>query len=112
MSESKPLVATDARGRVLRFKEMDPSDMLDLYEAAGSNSGNRSWMSMALIVVSLTDIDGIPVPMAIDKAGVKRNARTLGNDGLVAGQKLFYGDDTTDEAAEKTAAEAQEAAKN
>jgi hypothetical protein len=97
---------TDSRGRKIVYRELAPADMMDLMEAAGGASGNAGWMTLALVVASVTSIDGTPVPVASSKADVKRNANALGNDGIVAVQRVLF------DAPEKDAAEVAETAKN
>jgi hypothetical protein len=82
---------TDSRGRKIAYRELAPADMMDLMEAADDVSGNAGWMAFALGVASVTSIDGVPVPVAENKADVKRNANTLGNDGIVAVQNAIFG---------------------
>ena len=75
---------TDSTGRKLVVKEMDPADQLDLFEAAGKNSSNSSWVGMALLVCSVSMIDGVPVPMPSTPDQVKTLARKLGKHGIEA----------------------------
>lgn len=84
---------TDSRGRVFDTKELDPGDLLDLLEAAGSASGNSSWLRLAMVVCSVTAIDGVPVPFATQKVDITKLAKQIGNDGLVALNKSMFGDD-------------------
>jgi hypothetical protein len=97
------LNTTDAQGRLISFKEMNPTDMLDLLEAAGPLSTNPGWMKMAMVIASVTDIAGTPVPTARTKDQIRNIARQLGNDGLVALNAAIFGAD--DEVAEKEAAD-------
>ena len=100
----------DAKGRRFTTKELDPGDLLDLLEAAGSNSGNAAWLRLAMVVCSVTAIDGVPVPLATTKQDVRQSAKMIGNDGLVALNKAMLGDDAA--APVTSDAEAQETAKN
>lgn len=83
---------TDKNGRVFETKELDPGDLLDILEAAAEASGNQSWVRLAMVVCSVTAIDGVPVPFATRKADVTKLARTIGNDGLVALNQSMFGD--------------------
>ena len=83
---------TDSNGRAISFKEMDAVDMLDLLEAAGAQSTNQGWMRMAMVVASVTDIDGVPVPRARTKEQVRAIAGQLGNPGLIALNEAIFGD--------------------
>lgn len=75
---------TDAKGRVISVKEMDPADQLDLFEACAKNSTNQAWVGMALLVCSVTAIDNVPVMMPTNPDQVKALARKLGSDGIAA----------------------------
>ena len=80
---------TDAKGRALTVKEMDPADQLDLFEACAKNSGNSAWVGMALLVCSVTMIDGLPVLMPRNPDEVKALARRLGTEGITAVAKAL-----------------------
>jgi hypothetical protein len=104
---------TDADGKVYKYKDLDPADMLNLMEAAGANSGNQGWMRMAMLISSVKDIDGLPVPMPTNKNQVLSLARQVGNAGLVALNAAMFGDDETpDAAAVASGSEQLELAKN
>ena len=81
---------TDSLGRALGIRTMGPAGMLDLIEAAGDQSGNASWVRSAMIITSVVAIDGIPVPVAITKDQVKRNAIMIGNEGFAAVAKMLF----------------------
>ncbi|MFT8764598.1 MAG: hypothetical protein ABF809_11455, partial [Gluconobacter potus] len=52
--------------RRLTLREIDPADMLDLIEAAGSaiNGASASaWLGYAEMICSVPAIDGVPVQM-------------------------------------------------
>ena len=100
---------TDANGRKIVTKEIDPGDLFNIIEAAGGAAENKQWMRLAMVVCSVTEIDGIPVPMSAEKKDIVALARKIGNSGLVALQKALFGDD---EAPAKTDAEQVAAAKN
>ncbi|AQS87910.1 hypothetical protein AA101099_1525 [Neoasaia chiangmaiensis NBRC 101099] len=90
-----------AAGRRLTLREIDPGDMLDLIEAAGSAMNGASasaWLSYAQMVCSVTAIDGVPVQMPASKAEVKELARRIGNDGVAVLHPLF-GDEADGHAA-------------
>ena len=75
---------TDSKGRSISVKEMDPADQLDLFEACARNSTNNAWVGMALLVCSVTALDGVPVMMPRNPDEVKALARRLGSDGIAA----------------------------
>lgn len=106
----KSVTVKDALGRSLVLVPLQPHEMLDLFEAAGTNSGNGAWVRMALLVCSVRSIDDVPLPYPTMKDQVRGNAKLLGNEGLVAAQLELMGAD--DESALDTTAEDTAAAKN
>jgi hypothetical protein len=92
MSDAADMTVTDARGRVLQLQVVDPAQMMDLMEAAGSAADNKVWMQYALIIASVASIDGVPVPVASTKTAIRRNAVLVGHDGIAAAGKQLYGD--------------------
>lgn len=83
-TQSEDRVVIDARGRKLLIHEMDPADQLDLFEACAGNSGNMSWVGMALLVCSVKAIDDVPIAKATNPTHVKIAAKKLGKDGIAA----------------------------
>ncbi len=79
----EPLTATDAAGRKFTLRTLDPSDMLDLIEAAGAGVTSE-WLRFAQAIVSVSEIDGVPVPMPNTKNAIRALAKRVGNDGLIA----------------------------
>jgi len=80
-------------GRRISVREIDPADMLDLIEAAGSAMNGASasaWLSYAQMICAVTAIDGVPVQMPATKAEIKDLARRLGVTGVKALQPYFY----------------------
>jgi hypothetical protein len=93
-----PDVVETQDGRKLSLREIDPADMLDLIEAAGSavNGASASaWLSYAQMICSVTAIDGVPVQMPLTKAEVRDLARRVGNSGVSVLEPLFYGTEST-----------------
>jgi hypothetical protein len=88
------IVVTDASGRKLTLKPLDPGDMLDLLEAAGDQSTNAGYVNYAVIVASVVQIDDKPLPRAMKKDRLKANGKLLGNVGLVAVTKELFGDES------------------
>lgn len=92
---SLPSEITLPDGRKLGLKEIDPGDMLDLIEAAGSvmsGAAAGAWLGYAQMVATVTSIDGVPVQFPVTKDEVKDLARKIGNDGIVAVKKLLEDD--------------------
>ena len=90
-----PHEITTSGGRKLTLREVDPGDMLDLIEAAGSAMNGASaatWLGYAQMVCSVTAIDGVPVQMPATKLEVKDLARRIGNDGVSVLCPLFEGE--------------------
>ncbi|KXU99232.1 hypothetical protein AD929_15665 [Gluconobacter potus] len=90
-----PAEITLEDGRKFTLKEVDPGDMLDLIEAAGSAMSGASagaWLGYAQQIATVSEIDDVPVPFPKTKEEVKALARRLGNSGVVALQKVFMAD--------------------
>jgi hypothetical protein len=90
---SEPIIVTDARGRKIQLRALDPADTLDLLEAAENASSNRGWITYAMVMASVEEIDGVPVPRASTKAQIKDIGRQLGNDGFSACAKVLFPED-------------------
>jgi len=88
---SEGLTVTDARGRVIKLRELDPGDMLDLIEAAPQCDAFSQWLQYAQVMYSVDQIGDIPIPRPTNKTQVKAIARQLGNDGLVAVSAALFG---------------------
>lgn len=92
-------------GRRLALRELDPADMLDLIEAAGSavtGPSASTWLGYAEMICSVTAIDGVPVQMPVTKDQIRALARKIGKDGIAALDPLFVkGDDGGDTAIAK-----------
>lgn len=87
-----PASITIPDGRVFKLKEVDPGDMLDLIEAAGSAMNGQAasaWLGYAQMIATVSEIDDVPVPFPGSKAEVKNLARRIGNAGIVALQKAI-----------------------
>ncbi|WP_419729526.1 hypothetical protein [Lichenicola sp.] len=96
-------------GRRFGLREANPGDMLDLIEAAGTASSSSAWMRYALMICSVTAIDGKPVMMPVVKEAVRDLGRRIGNTGMDALSKVHYPDEDTDA---KLAASELDTAKN
>ncbi len=75
---------TDAAGRRIKLRVVDPSFALMLAEAAGDASANVGFMRLAGLYLLVDEIDGMPVPFPQDKDQLYAVARQLGNDGVAA----------------------------
>ena len=83
----------DSTGRKIAVTALDPADMLDLLEAAGDASANSGYMRYAMVICSVSNIDGVPVPRPTKKNEIKALAKRLGNEGFAAVTKSLFGDD-------------------
>lgn len=102
---SLPETVTTKSGHVLALKEIDPGEMLDLIEAGGSamsSEASGAWLSLATVICTVREIDGVPFPWPTKKEQVKALANKIGNEGIAAVQKLMMppkeGGETQDEA--------------
>ena len=87
-----PHEVTTAEGRRLALKEIDPGDMLDLIEAAGSamnGASATSWLSYAQMLCSVPALDGVPVQMPASKEEVQVFARRFGTSGSAFLHPIF-----------------------
>jgi hypothetical protein len=100
------LTVTDAGGRKLTLRALDPADMLDLLEAAGDASVNQGYIRYAMVVCSVEQIDNLPIPAPSSKDQIKALGRRLGNTGFSAAAKALFGDPAAP-AADKVAATAK-----
>lgn len=83
-------------GRRFQLREANPADMLDLIEAAGSAASSAAWMRYALMICSVSAIDGKPVIMPSTKEGVRDLGRRIGNGGMDALSRVHYPEEETD----------------
>ena len=85
-----PTEVTCADGRCFTLREANPGDMLDLIEAAGSAASSSAWMRYALMICSVSAIDGKPIMMPTTKQGVRELGRKIGNVGMEALSRTHY----------------------
>jgi len=90
----------DSKGRKIVINPLDPADMLDLLEAAGDASANAGYMRYAMVICSVSEIDGVPVPRPSKKADIKALARRLDNDGFAAVTRSLFGAEASADVAE------------
>ena len=83
-------------GRIFSLAASTPADMLDLLEAAGPAAGSEAWMRYALMICSVTAIDGKPVLMPRSKDAVRELGRKIGNAGMDALALAHYPDSITE----------------
>ena len=77
-------------GRRFSLRKTNPADMLDLIEAAGVAAASGAWMRYALMICSVSAIDGKPVLMPLTKDAVRDLGRRIGNVGMEALARVHY----------------------
>lgn len=81
----KPIFSEDTRGRRLTLRPLTALDTLRLFKAAGPLlAQNEPWLSMASLTLSVTEIDGVPVPTPVTESQIENLIVRLGEDGLAA----------------------------
>ncbi len=90
-------------GRRFSLRDVDPGDMLDLIEAAGTAAGSAAWMRYALMICAVSAIDGKPVFMPHTKDAVRDLGRRIGHEGMAALSRAHYPErpESTDSTAER-----------
>ena len=91
---------TDAAGRRIKLRVVDPTFALMLAEAAGDASANIGFMRLAGLYLLVDEIDGMPVPFPQDRDQLYAVARQLGNDGVAALSAYMGGKSPEREAAQ------------
>ena len=86
-----------ADGRRFTLREANPGDMLDLIEAAGSAASSSAWMRYALMICSVSAIDGKPIMMPTTKQGVRDLGCKIGNIGMEALARCHYPEDANED---------------
>ena len=75
----------DVLGRKLALRQLGALDRLRLFKAAGSVLAcNPGWIGLATVAVSVSAIDGVPVPAPATEAQVEALVARLGDAGLAA----------------------------
>ena len=81
----KTFTAVDKRGRRLVVRRLTALGTLRLFKAAGAVLAlNESWLSMAALVFSVMEIDGVPVPIPTTESQIESLIDRLGDAGLAA----------------------------
>lgn len=86
-------------GRRFSLQSSTPADMLDLLEAAGSAASSEAWMRYALMICSVSAIDGKPILMPRTKDAVRELGRKIGNIGMDALSRAHYPDELSQDSA-------------
>jgi hypothetical protein len=75
----------DLSGRTLTIRRLNALDKLRLLKAAGPIlSDNQAWLGVAMLAASVSEIDGIPVPMPTSENQIESLVARLGEAGLDA----------------------------
>ena len=86
------LSVTDALGRKIAYRILDPGDTMDLLEAAGASAQAQGFMQYAMIVASAASIDDVPVPRIMTRDGLRQAGKQLKNEGVIALSKVLFED--------------------
>lgn len=73
----------DARGRRIQLRELTALDTLRLLKLAGPQlSMNQGWLSIATLAYSVSEIDGVPVPIPTSEVQIEAIVERLGDQTL------------------------------
>ncbi len=76
---------TDSQGRRLNLRRLTALDRLRLFKAAGPLlSHNDRWLGMAMLAVSVSAIDDIPIPQPGSEQQIEALVHRLGDTGIAA----------------------------
>ncbi len=75
----------DAEGRRLSVRRLHALDKLRLFKAVGAElAQNPPYLGMAMLAATVSAIDGIPVPIAVNEMQIEALVSRLGDSGLAA----------------------------
>ena len=79
------IIVTDDDGRRLYLRRLTALDRLRLFKAAGPMlSQNDRWLGMAMLAVSVSAIDDIPIPLPGTEHQIEALVNRLGDVGITA----------------------------
>ena len=82
---NQPATITDAKGRSIGIKKMNPLDRLKLFEVIGAeNSKNEAYTGYAALAFLVTSIDGEPVSRPANKIQLEALVQRLDDEGMDA----------------------------
>lgn len=97
-------VITDARGRKLTLRKLNVLDQVKLLRAIGPDqSNNQPYVMIANLAASVSDIDGVPVPMPTKERDIDACIARLDDDGFNALRVHFQQEIADAEAAAEAA---------
>lgn len=92
-----PITVIDAHGRKLAVRRLDAVGKLRLFKALGSAlAQNEPYLGMALLASSVSSIDDVPCPAAVNEALIENAVRQLGEAGLSAVAQALRPEDPLD----------------
>lgn len=105
---NQPATITDAQGRKIGLKKLNPLDRLRLFEVIGpENSKNEQYVGYAALAFLVSSLDGEPVARPANKIQLEALVQRLDDDGMDA-IAAHLADQAKDEPAEAN----QDALKN
>jgi len=79
------LTTRDSGGRVFTVRRLGALDRLRLFKAIGAElAENAPYLGMAMLAVSVSAIDSVPVPPPVTEAQLEALVQRLGDDGIAA----------------------------
>jgi hypothetical protein len=88
----------DRGGRELFVRRLSALDRLRLFKALGPDlAENAPYVGMALLAISVTEIDKIPLPPPMSEGQVEALIQRLGDDGLAAVSDALLGSHSANE---------------
>jgi hypothetical protein len=78
-------VATDAKGRKLTLRKLNILDQVRLLRAIGpSQASNQPYYDIVMAAASVSDIDGLPIPMPTNERQIDAAIARIGDEGFAA----------------------------
>ena len=82
---NQPATVSDAKGRKIGLKKLNPLDRLKLFEVIGpDNSRNEAYVGYAALAFLVSSIDGEPVARPANKIQLEALVQRLDDDGMDA----------------------------
>lgn len=89
----------DQLGRRLTVRKLTALDKLRLLKAAGPElAENQPWLSMAILAISVTAIDDVPIPRPSTESQIESLVGRLGDEGIETVANVINMSDDTNEA--------------
>ncbi|MBV9756353.1 MAG: hypothetical protein JO047_04805 [Alphaproteobacteria bacterium] len=91
------ITVIDAQGRKLAVRRLDAVGKLRLFKALGpALAQNEPYLGMALLASSVSSIDDVPCPAAVNEMLIENTVRQLGEIGLAAVAQALRPEDPLD----------------